>query len=118
MGPSRARLAAAALRRLAPGGPILGSAPLQPEVSAARCSRELSPTRLARHCGEVASGAPSSRLASSESKSAFVFTRHLRAGTQPVRRGVVGDRPGDRTASGLWSSDHAGGFAFALSVQF
>ncbi len=38
----------------------------------------------------------------------FVFTRNLPAGTQPVRRGVVGDRPGDRTASGLWPSDHAG----------
>jgi len=38
----------------------------------------------------------------------FVFTRNLPAGTQPVRRSVVGDRPGDRTASGLWPSDHAG----------
>jgi len=38
----------------------------------------------------------------------FVFTRNLPAGTHPVRRGVVGDRPGDRTASGLWPSDHAG----------
>ena len=38
----------------------------------------------------------------------FVFTRNLPAGTQPVRRGVVGDRPGDRTASGLWPSDHSG----------
>jgi len=38
----------------------------------------------------------------------FVFTRNLPAGAQPVRRDVVGDRPGDRTASGLWPSDHAG----------
>ena len=30
----------------------------------------------------------------------FVFARNLPAGTVPVRRGVVGDRPADRTASG------------------
>ena len=45
----------------------------------------------------------------------FVFTRNLPAGTQPVRRGVVGDRPGDRTASGLWPSDHAGVAATLLT---
>jgi hypothetical protein len=38
----------------------------------------------------------------------FIFARNLPEGTVPVRRGVVGDRPGDRTASGLWPSDHAG----------
>ena len=38
----------------------------------------------------------------------FVFTRNLPAGTVAVRRGVLGNRPGDRTASGLWPSDHAG----------
>ena len=38
----------------------------------------------------------------------FIFARNLPAGTMPVRRGVVGDRPGNRTASGLWPSDHAG----------
>ncbi|HLB83068.1 MAG TPA: endonuclease/exonuclease/phosphatase family protein [Gemmatimonadales bacterium] len=38
----------------------------------------------------------------------FVFTRNLPPSTTPVRRGVVGDRRGDRTASGLWPSDHAG----------
>ena len=45
----------------------------------------------------------------------FVFTRNLPAGTQPVRRGVVGDRPADRTASGLWPSDHAGVAATLLT---
>src|SRR5437588_779369 len=36
-------------------------------------------------------------------------------GTHPVRRGVVGDRPADRTASGLWPSDHAGVAATLLT---
>ena len=38
----------------------------------------------------------------------FIFTRNLPQGTVPGRRGVLGNRPGDRTASGLWPSDHAG----------
>ena len=38
----------------------------------------------------------------------FIFTRHLPPGTMPVRRDEPGDRPGDRTTSGLWPSDHAG----------
>ncbi len=42
----------------------------------------------------------------------FIFTRNLPqgtpAGTLVVARGVVGDRPGDRTTAGLWPSDHAG----------
>ena len=38
----------------------------------------------------------------------FIFTRNLAGGTPPVGREVVGDRPGDRTAAGLWPSDHAG----------
>jgi hypothetical protein len=42
----------------------------------------------------------------------FIFTRNLpavvRAGTLVIARHVVGDRPADRTASGLWPSDHAG----------
>ena len=38
----------------------------------------------------------------------FVFTRNLPSGTVPVRRELVGDRPGDRTPAGLWPSDHAG----------
>ncbi len=41
----------------------------------------------------------------------FIFTRGLPqvmpAGTLLVGRKIVGDRPGDRTASGLWPSDHA-----------
>src|SRR6059058_4596860 len=45
----------------------------------------------------------------------FVFTRNLLAGTHPVRRGVLGDRPADRTASGLWPSDHAGVAATLLT---
>ena len=45
----------------------------------------------------------------------FVFTRNLPAGTVPVRRGVVGDRPADRTASALWPSDHAGVVASLLT---
>ncbi len=38
----------------------------------------------------------------------FIFGRNLPGGTAPIRREVVGDRPGDRTATGLWPSDHAG----------
>src|SRR5256886_9652510 len=38
----------------------------------------------------------------------FIFPRHLPPGTMPVRRDEPGDRPGDRTTSGLWPSDHAG----------
>src|SRR5436190_2010256 len=38
----------------------------------------------------------------------FIFGRDLPAGAVPIRREVVGDRPGDRTATGLWPSDHAG----------
>lgn len=38
----------------------------------------------------------------------FVFARGLPAGARPVARQVLGDRPGDRTTSGLWPSDHAG----------
>jgi len=42
----------------------------------------------------------------------IIFTRNMpqqtRAGTLVLSRKLVGDRPGDRTASGLWPSDHAG----------
>jgi len=38
----------------------------------------------------------------------FVFTRNLPGDGAVVRREVVGDRPGDRTAAGLWPSDHGG----------
>jgi Endonuclease/Exonuclease/phosphatase family len=38
----------------------------------------------------------------------FVFARKLPAGARPIRRAVVGDRRGDRTAAGLWPSDHGG----------
>jgi len=38
----------------------------------------------------------------------FIFGRNLPGGAAPIRREVVGDRPGDRTATGLWPSDHAG----------
>lgn len=42
----------------------------------------------------------------------IIFTRHMPqgtpAGTLVLARQLVGDRPGDRTASGLWPSDHAG----------
>jgi len=38
----------------------------------------------------------------------FIFTRNLPPGARLVSRAVVGDRPGERTASGLWPSDHAG----------
>lgn len=38
----------------------------------------------------------------------FVFTRHMPAGTLVLDQRLVGARPGDRTASGLWPSDHAG----------
>jgi hypothetical protein len=42
----------------------------------------------------------------------FIFTRNMPqlelAGTLVLDRKLVGDRPGDRTASGLWPSDHAG----------
>src|SRR5438477_115366 len=38
----------------------------------------------------------------------FIFGRDLPAGAVPIRREVVGDRPGDRTGAGLWPSDHAG----------
>ena len=41
----------------------------------------------------------------------FIFTRSFSAGAVPVRREVVGDRPGDRTPEGLWPSDHAGAAA-------
>jgi endonuclease/exonuclease/phosphatase family protein len=40
----------------------------------------------------------------------FVFTRHLPDLAVPIRHDVVGDRVGDRTAGGLWPSDHAGVF--------
>ena len=45
----------------------------------------------------------------------FIFTRHLPPGTMPVRRDELGDRPGDRTTSGLWPSDHAGVAATLLA---
>ncbi len=45
----------------------------------------------------------------------FIFTRHLPPGTMPVRRDELGDRPGDRTTSGLWPSDHAGVAATLLT---
>ena len=45
----------------------------------------------------------------------FIFTRHLPPGTMPVRRDEPGDRPGDRTTSGLWPSDHAGVAATLLT---
>jgi hypothetical protein len=38
----------------------------------------------------------------------FIFTRNLPRLAVPLRRDVVGDRPGDRTSGGLWPSDHAG----------
>jgi endonuclease/exonuclease/phosphatase family metal-dependent hydrolase len=38
----------------------------------------------------------------------FIFDRNLVDGALPIRREVVGDRRGDRTAAGLWPSDHAG----------
>jgi hypothetical protein len=42
----------------------------------------------------------------------FIFTRNMpqvkHAGTLVLDRTLVGDRPGDRTVSGLWPSDHAG----------
>src|SRR5437773_10371680 len=38
----------------------------------------------------------------------LIFTRNLPPGARLVSREVVGDRPGERTASGLWPSDHAG----------
>jgi hypothetical protein len=38
----------------------------------------------------------------------FVFTRNMPAGTQVLQQRIVGDKPHDRTASGLWPSDHAG----------
>jgi hypothetical protein len=38
----------------------------------------------------------------------FIFSRNLPRGTRLVHRGVVGDRPRDRTTFGLWPSDHAG----------
>lgn len=38
----------------------------------------------------------------------FIFTRNLAADARAVARGVVGDKPGDRTVAGLWPSDHAG----------
>ena len=38
----------------------------------------------------------------------FIFTRGLPSGAVTVARQVVGDGPGDRTASGLWPSDHGG----------
>ena len=47
----------------------------------------------------------------------FVFTRNLPSSTVPLRREVLGDRPGDRTASGLWPSDHAGVAATLLTPQ-
>lgn len=45
----------------------------------------------------------------------FIFTRHLPDGARPVRRDVIGDRSGDRTAAGLWPSDHAGVVATFLA---
>jgi hypothetical protein len=38
----------------------------------------------------------------------FIFTRHMPDVAIPIRHEVVGDRAGDRTAGGLWPSDHAG----------
>jgi hypothetical protein len=38
----------------------------------------------------------------------FIFTRSLPAGARAVHRQVVGDGQRDRTAGGLWPSDHAG----------
>lgn len=38
----------------------------------------------------------------------FVFTRNLPAAAMPIRHEVLGDRGRDRTAGGLWPSDHAG----------
>lgn len=38
----------------------------------------------------------------------FIFTRNLPRLAMPLRRAVVGDRLRDRTAGGLWPSDHAG----------
>lgn len=42
----------------------------------------------------------------------FIFTRNLPQasppGTRVLSRKVLGDEPGDRTASGLWPSDHGG----------
>ena len=38
----------------------------------------------------------------------LIFGRNLPGGAAPIRREVVGDRSGDRTAAGLWPSDHAG----------
>ena len=38
----------------------------------------------------------------------FIFGRNLPEGARPIRREVVGDRPGDRTPGGLWPSDHGG----------
>jgi len=47
----------------------------------------------------------------------FIFTRNLPPSARPVSREVVGDRPAERTASGLWPSDHAGVAAtFLLSA--
>lgn len=38
----------------------------------------------------------------------FIFTRNLPRPAIPLQRAVLGDRLGDRTAGGLWPSDHAG----------
>jgi len=38
----------------------------------------------------------------------FVFNRNLPEDAEPEVRAVVGDRLADRTAAGLWPSDHAG----------
>ena len=44
----------------------------------------------------------------------FIFTRNLASSARPVSREVVGDGPGQRTASGLWPSDHGGVVATLL----
>lgn len=38
----------------------------------------------------------------------FVFSRNLGAGRRPLHRAVLGDSRGERTAAGLWPSDHGG----------
>ena len=49
----------------------------------------------------------------------FIFTRNMPqgapAGSLTLARMVVGNQPGDRTASGLWPSDHGGVVASFLS---
>jgi len=45
----------------------------------------------------------------------FIFTRNLPQGARPLSREVVGGQPAQRTASGLWPSDHAGVVATFLA---